>query len=94
MAALRGKWFKGRRTSSYLGYVLTMLVLGAWHGLTLGYLVYGAYHGVLMCLNDVLDTQCKGFKKLKKNPKAAVPLMLVTFHLFSFGLLLFSGRLI
>ena len=94
MAALRGKWFKGRRTSSYLGYVLTMLVMGAWHGLTLGYLVYGAYHGVLMCLNDVLDTQCKGFKKLKKNPKAAVPLMLVTFHLFSFGLLLFSGRLI
>ena len=94
MAALRGKWFKGRRTSSYLGYILTMLVMGAWHGLTLGYLVYGAYHGVLMCLNDVLDTQCKGFKKLKKNPKAAVPLMLVTFHLFSFGLLLFSGRLI
>ena len=38
MAALRGKWFKGRRTSSYLGYALTMLLMGAWHGLTPGYL--------------------------------------------------------
>ena len=94
MAALRGKWFKGRRTSSYLGYALTMLLMGAWHGLTPGYLIYGAYHGALMCLNDVLDTQCNGFKSLKKNPKAAWALRLVTFHLFSFGLLLFSGRLI
>ena len=94
MAALRKKWFKGRRTSSYLGYVLTMLVMGAWHGLTPGYLIYGAYHGVLMCLNDVLDTQCKGFKKFKKKPAAAWLLIPVTFHLFSFGLLLFSGRLI
>ena len=94
MAALRGKWFKGRRTSSYLGYALTMLLMGAWHGLTPGYLIYGAYHGALMCLNDVLDTQCRGFKTLKKNPKAAWALRLATFHLFSFGLLLFSGRLI
>ena len=47
-----------------------------------------------MCLNDVLDTQCKGFKKFKKKPAAAWLLIPVTFHLFSFGLLLFSGRLI
>ena len=94
MAALRGKWFKERRTSSYLGYILTMLVMGVWHGLTPGYLIYGAYHGALMCLNDVLDTRWKGFKKFKKNPKAAWLLIPVTFHLFSFGLLLFSGRLI
>lgn len=94
MAALRGKWFRGRRTSSYLGYVLTMLVMGAWHGLTVGYLVYGAYHGAQMCLNDVLDTRSKRFKKFKKDPKAAWLLIPVTFHLFSFGLLLFSGRLI
>lgn len=93
MAALRGKWFKERRTCSYLGYVLTMLVMGLWHGLTVSYLIYGAYHGLLMCLNDILDTRCKKFKALKKNPKAAWPLRLVTLHLFSFGLLIFSGRL-
>ena len=93
MAALRGKWFKGRRTCSYLGYVLTMLVMGLWHGLTLSYLVYGAYHGVLMCVNDILDTRSKRVKALKKNPKAVWPLRLLTLHLFSFGLLIFSGRL-
>lgn len=93
MAALRGKWFKGRRTCSYLGYVLTMLVMGLWHGLTLSYLVYGAYHGILMCVNDILDTRSKRFKALKKNPKAVWPLRLLTLHLFSFGLLIFSGRL-
>lgn len=94
MAALRGKWFKGRRTSSYIGYFITMLLMGAWHGLTPAYLIYGAYHGALMCLNDVLDTRSRRFKQLKKNKKAAVWLMLLTFHLFSFGLLIFSGRLI
>lgn len=96
MAALRGKWFKGRRTSSYIGYFITMLLMGAWHGLTPAYLIYGAYHGALMCLNDVLDTRSKGFKKLKKSKNIAVrsALIVLTFHLFSFGLLIFSGRLI
>ena len=93
MAALRGKWFKERRTCSYLGYVLTMLVMGLWHGLTGAYLIYGAYHGLLMCANDILDTRCKKFKALKKDPRAGWWLRLLTLHLFSFGLLIFSGRL-
>ncbi len=93
MAALRGKWFKGRRTSSYLGYLLTMLLMGVWHGLSLHFLVYGCYHGALMALNEVLDCRWKRFKKLKKQPGAKLVLRLVTFHLFAFGLLIFSGRL-
>src|SRR5699024_4380706 len=66
MAALRGKWFKGKRTNSYLGYLLTMGLMGLWHGLSLHYLVYGLYHGGVMGLNDLLDTRWKHFKKLKK----------------------------
>lgn len=93
MAALRGKWFRERRTCSYLGYILTMLVMGLWHGLTGAYLIYGAYHGLLMCANDILDTRCKKFKALKKDPRAGWWLRLLTLHLFSFGLLIFSGRL-
>lgn len=93
MAALRGKWFRGRRTCSYLGYFLTMLLMGMWHGLTVQYLIYGLYHGLLMAGNEVLDTRVKRFKALKRRPGAAWPLRLVTFHLFSFGLLIFSGRL-
>ena len=93
LAALRGKWFRESRTGSYLGYFLTMTLMGLWHGLTPGYLVYGLYHGLLMALNEVLDTRWKKFKKLKKQPAARAVMMLVTFHLFGFGLLIFSGRL-
>ena len=94
MEALRKKWFRGKRTASYVGYFLTMLLMGAWHGLTPGYLIYGAYQGVLMSVNEVLDTRWKRFKTLKKQPVAAAVMTVITFHLFSFGLLLFSGRLI
>lgn len=92
--ALRKKWFGGGRASSYLGYFLTMLLMGAWHGLTPAYLIYGAYHGVLMSCNELLDTKWKRFRKLKKNNAFSILLVFITFHLFSFGLLIFSGRLI
>lgn len=93
MAALRGSWFKSKRTSSYLGYLLTMVLMGVWHGFNLSCLVYGLYHGLLMGLNDVLDTKWKRFKKLKKQPLAGAVMTVITFHLFGFGLLIFSGRL-
>ena len=92
--ALRKKWFGSGRASSYLGYFLTMLLMGAWHGLTPAYLIYGAYHGVLMSCNELLDTKWKRFRKLKKNDAFSILLVFITFHLFSFGLLIFSGRLI
>ena len=94
MAALRGKWFKGKRTSSYLGYLLTMGLMGVWHGLSLHYVVYGLYHGGVMCLNELLDTRWKAFKKLKRKPWPRALMVVVTFHLFAFGLLLFSGKLL
>ncbi len=93
MAALRGKWFKGQRTASYLGYFLTMFLMGVWHGFTLPCLVYGLYHGVLMSANEILDTKWKKYKKLKKQPLASAVMIFITFHLFGFGLLIFSGRL-
>lgn len=91
--SMQKEWFKDPRTGSYLGYVLTMMTMGFWHGLTLQYILYGAYHAVLMCVNDLLDTRWKKFKKLKKGELSSVWMMLITFHLFSFGLLIFSGRI-
>lgn len=86
--------FKNPRTASYLGYLLTMLTMGIWHGLAPRYLVYGSYHGGLMCLNEALDLHWKTFKKIKRKGEwGQVVCVLVTFHLFAFGLLIFSGRL-
>lgn len=93
LSALKGKWFKDSYTASYIGYVITMMTMGIWHGFEWHYIVYGAYHGFLMCLNDVLDNKVNGFKKLKRNKKYQPIFCLVTFLLFSFGLLIFSGRL-
>lgn len=94
MDCLRKKRFKNQRTASYLGYLLTMMTMGVWHGLQPQYLLYGAYHSALMCLNEALDLHWKIFRTLKKRGWGQVFCVLVIFHLFAFGLLIFSGRLV
>ena len=93
MESLKSKRFKGQRTASYIGYILTMTAMGAWHGLTPAYLLYGAYHALLLCINEALDLHWKPFRKMKQQGWTQVCAVVVTFHLFSFGLLIFSGRL-
>ncbi|MCI8493109.1 D-alanyl-lipoteichoic acid biosynthesis protein DltB [Anaerotruncus sp.] len=93
MDSLKKKRFRNQRTASYLGYLLTMMTMGVWHGLAPRYLAYGAYHSALMCINEALDLHCKPFKKRKKQGMGQIVCVLVTFHLFAFGLLIFSGRL-
>ena len=93
LRSLKQRRFRNPRTASYLGYLLTMLAMGLWHGLAPRYLAYGAYHSALMCLNEALDLRWKPFKKLKKQGAGQLCCALVTFHLFAFGLLIFSGRL-
>lgn len=94
MGALKAKRFKRQRTASYIGYILTMTAMGAWHGLAPAYLLYGAYHGLLMCVNEALDLHWKPFRKMKQQGWTQAAAVVVTFHLFSFGLLIFSGRLL
>ena len=94
MASLRKKRFQNQRIASYLGYILTMMTMGVWHGLQPQYLLYGAYHSALMCLNEVLDLHWKAFRALKRHGWGQAVCVLVTFHLFAFGLLIFSGRLV
>ena len=91
--ALKTRRFQNPRTASYLGYLLTMMTMGIWHGLAPQYLLYGVYHGALMCANEALDLHWKAFRKLKRKGWGQVCCVLVTFHLFSFWLLIFSGRL-
>jgi membrane protein involved in D-alanine export len=93
-AALKGHWFKQRYTASYLGYMLTMGLMGIWHGLALHYLVYGLYHGLLLSATDWLSRRYKNNRLLNGSGfiwQAAS--ILLTFHLVAFGLLIFSGRL-
>jgi membrane protein involved in D-alanine export len=93
-AAVKGKWFKNRYTASYLGYILTMGLMGFWHGFALQYIVYGFYHGLLLAVTAWLDRKYKGNRLL--NDKGLIwqaGSILITFHLIAFGLLIFSGRI-
>lgn len=93
-AALKRRWFKNHNTASYLGYIITMGLMGFWHGTTLNYIVYGFYHGVLLALTDWLNRRFKGNRLLNSNGLAwQAGSILITFHLIAFGLLVFSGRL-
>lgn len=93
MAAMRGKWFKNKYTASYVGYILTMGIMGVWHGNQIYYVIYGLYHGVLLILNDLLDRHCTTYKNFKKNKIGIVVNIFLTFNIISFGMLIFSGYL-
>lgn len=93
-AALKGKWFKDNQTASSLGFMLTMGLMGVWHGLAWHYIVYGLYHGALLVITNWLDKKYKGNRLLNDNGFFWRALSIaITFHLVAFSLLIFSGRL-
>ncbi|HEX7975273.1 MAG TPA: D-alanyl-lipoteichoic acid biosynthesis protein DltB, partial [Anaerolineales bacterium] len=54
-SALKGRWFKNPRTASYLGFFLSMGLMGVWHGLAARYIFYGLYHAILLVSHDWLS---------------------------------------
>jgi membrane protein involved in D-alanine export len=93
-AATKGHWFKSRYTASYLGFLLSMGLMGLWHGTAWYYLLYGLYHGALLAGHDFFSRWNKQHKLLPATgffSQAAS--IFVTFNFVCFGLLLFSGRL-
>ncbi len=93
-AAVKGKWFKTSQTASYLGYLITMGLMGLWHGTAAHYLVYGFYHAALLIGTNWYDKKYKGNRLLNDTRFGwRATSILFTFHLVAFGLLVFSGRL-
>ncbi len=96
LAAGKGKWFKGRHTSSYLGLFLTFGIMGLWHmsgDLEPRYLIYGLYHAALLCAYDWFARWNKQRKMWGDGAGWRAANILITFHVVAFGLLIFSGRL-
>ena len=93
LAAMKGKWFKGKHTASYLGLFLTFGLMGVWHGLTAYYILYGMYHAVLLCGYDVFARWNKTAKVWGDGPWWRALNIGITFHVIALGMLLFSGRL-
>ena len=66
MEATKKKRFKKRLNTAMYAYMVNMLLMGFWHGLTISYIVYGAYHGILMAGFEYYQKKSKFYKKNKK----------------------------
>lgn len=62
---LRNGTFKSKKVAVRCGYMLTMLVMGLWHGTYVFYLVYGLYQGLMLVFTDVY-VKSKTYRKFKK----------------------------
>jgi membrane protein involved in D-alanine export len=94
LAAAKAKWFKGKHTANYLGLFLTFGLMGLWHGPTVHYILYGLYHAALLSSYDWFARWNKVRQLWPDTPATRIADILLTFHAFAFGLLLFSGKLI
>ncbi len=93
LAAAKGKWFAGKHTASVLGLFVTFGLMGVWHGLALHFILYGLYHAALLSGYDIFARWNKQTKRWGDGPWWRAGNVLLTFHAFAFGILLFNGRL-
>ncbi|CVN30031.1 transport protein DltB [Streptococcus pneumoniae] len=103
MVLTRKKVFKNRNVTSSMAYIVNMLIMGFWHGVTWYYIAYGLFHGLGLVINDAWVRKKKTLnKERKKAGKAALPEnrwiqflgMVVTFHVVMLSFLIFSGFLL
>lgn len=102
MVFMRNKVFKNRTTTSSVAYLLNMLLMGLWHGVTWYYITYGLFHGLGLVINDAWIRKKKMLNKERK--RAGLPPLpenrltqalgvVVTFHVVMLSFLIFSGFL-
>jgi membrane protein involved in D-alanine export len=91
--SMRKKRFKNRFIASNIAQIITMFIMGLWHGLTLHYIAYGLYQGVALVLTDIYQRKSKYYKEHKKKKWFNYVQIVVTFHIICFGMLIFSGYL-
>lgn len=91
--SMRKKRFKNRFVASNVAQIITMFIMGLWHGLTAYYIIYGLYQGVALVLTDLYQRKSSFYKKHKKEKWFNYVQIAVTFHIVCFGMLIFSGFL-
>ena len=92
MQVIRKKWFKNRLHNATYAYMVNMLVMGFWHGLSVSYIVYGFYHGVLMAGFEVYQKKSSFYKKNKNKNWYKLLSWFVTMNLIMIGFFIFSGE--
>ncbi len=95
LGATKRRWFRGNRhTASYLGFLITMTLMGFWHGFAWNYIVYGLFQGGMLVGYDFLGRWNRRTQRLRLPAGfAKAASILITANLFCFSLLIFSGHL-
>ena len=92
MQVIRKKWFKNRLHNAAYAYMVNMLVMGFWHGLSVSYIAYGFYHGILMSGFEIYQKKSTFYKKHKNKTWYKLISWFVTMNLVMVGFFIFSGE--
>ena len=92
MQVIRKKWFKNRLHNAAYAYMINMLVMGFWHGISVSYIAYGFYHGVLMSGFEIYQKKSTFYKKHKNKTWYKLMSWFVTMNLVMVGFFIFSGE--
>ena len=92
MEVTKKKRFKKRLNTAMYAYMVNMVLMGFWHGLTISYIVYGFYHGILMAGFEYYQKKSKFYKKNKNETWYKVLSWFITINLVIIGLYIFSGE--
>ena len=92
MHVIRKKWFKNRLHNAAYAYMINMLVMGFWHGISVSYIAYGFYHGILMSGFEIYQKKSTFYKKYKNKTWYKLISWFVTMNLVMIGFFIFSGE--
>ena len=92
MQVIRKKWFKNRLHNVAYAYMVNMLVMGFWHGISVSYIAYGFYHGILMSGFEIYQKKSTFYKKHKNKTWYKLISWFVTMNLVMVGFFIFSGE--
>ena len=91
-AAFEHSWFKSTVTTACIAYIVNMLVMGFWHGITVDFVAYGLYHGLLLAACELIQRKWGFYKKHKKDRWFRICSWAVTMIAVFYGFALFSGQ--
>ena len=92
MQVIRKKWFKNRLHNAAYAYMVNMLIMGFWHGISVSYIAYGFYHGILMSGFEIYQKKSTFYKKHKNKTWYKLISWFVTMNLVMVGFFIFSGE--
>ena len=91
--ATKKRWFKNRNALSSTAYMLNMVLMGFWHGVTWYYILYGFMHGLALVVNDWWLRYKRKHFKIKSTKWTKFVAGFITFNFVVLSFLVFCGFL-